>query len=122
MTQRRAILSLLPKDTNIDLNYLSNWRPISLLGTDSKIYSRVLATRLESVLDKIIHPNQAGYMRGRSITDHLRLCDDIINYTNRESILGILVSLDFRKAFDTISKASIIAALKAFGFGPCFIG
>ena len=122
LTQRRAILSLLPKGTNIDLNYLSNWRPISLLCTDSKIYSRVLATRLESVLDKIIHPNQAGYMRGRSITDHLRLCDDIINYTNRESIPGILVSLDFRKAFDTISKASIIAALKAFGFGPCFIG
>ena len=122
LSQRRAILSLLPKGTNIDLNYLSNWRPISLLCTDSKIYSRVLATRLESVLDKLIHPNQAGYVRGRSITDHLRLCDDILNYTNQESIPGILVSLDFRKAFDTISKSSIIAALQAFGFGPCFIG
>ena len=121
LTQRRALLSLIPKGSNLDLNILSNWRPISVLCTDYKIFSRVLATRLETVLEKLIHPNQAGYVRGRSISDHLRLVDDVINCTNHESITGILTSLDFRKAFDTISKDSIIAALHAYNFGPRFI-
>ena len=122
LSQRRAIISLLPKGTDIDLNSLSNWRPISLLCTDYKILSRALATRLEKVLSKLIHPNQVGYIRGRSISDHTRLTDDVINYCNKENIPGILVSLDYRKAFDTISKASIIAALRQFNFGPVFIG
>ena len=57
LSSRRALLSLIPKGTDIDLNILSNWRPISVLCTDYKICSRVLATRLETVLTKLIHPN-----------------------------------------------------------------
>ena len=34
----------------------------------------------------------------------------------------MLVSLDFKKAFDMLDKDSILAALEVFGFGPVFIG
>ena len=121
LSQRRAILSLLPKSTDLDLNDLGNWRPISLTTTSYKIYSKVLANRLQTVINKLIHPNQAGFIKNRNISKHLRLLDDVINLCNKENIPGILASLDYRKAFDTVSKAAITAALQKFNFGPVFI-
>ena len=38
---RRAVLSLLPKKG--DLAVLKNWRPVALLCTDYKLFSKVLA-------------------------------------------------------------------------------
>lgn len=121
LSQRRAIISLLPKDTGAALHNLGSWRPISLTCTDYKIYSKVLATRLQKVIRKLIHVNQVGYIPGRSISDHIRLIDDIIHFSNHNNVPGILTSLDFKKAFDTVSKGSITTTLKKFGFGPNFL-
>ena len=77
--------------------------------------------RMQTVLEQIIHKNQVGYVEGRSINDHIRLIDDIISTANNEQLEGMLISLDYKKAFDTLSKSSIITALKKFNFGPMFI-
>lgn len=121
LSQRRAILTLLPKSADGDSRNVANYRPISLTNTDYKIYSKILAMRMQTILEKIIHKNQVGYVEGRSINDHIRLIDDIINTSNNEDLGGMLVSLDYRKAFDTLSKSSILATLKKFNFGPSFI-
>lgn len=49
---RRAVLSLLPKKG--DLGLLKNWRPVSLLCLDYKIFSKCLANRLKHCLDLLI--------------------------------------------------------------------
>ena len=121
LSQRRAILTLLPKSSDGDSRNVANYRPISLTNTDYKIFSKILAMRMQTVLKKIIHKNQVGYVEGRSINDHIRLIDDIINTSNNEDLGGILISLDYRKAFDTLSKSSILTTLKTFNFGPKFI-
>ena len=122
ISQRRAILTLLPKSKDKELlKNVAHYRPISLTNTDYKIYSKILAMRMQTVLKKIIHNNQVGYITGRSINDHIRFIDDIINISNTENYGGMLVSLDYRKAFDTLSKTSIISTLKKFNFGPNFI-
>ena len=122
LTQRRSIISLLPKDVNSDLNDLGNYRPISITSSAYKIFSRVLANRVHSVISDLIHTDQAAYVSGRKITDHIRLTDELINFTHKNRIPGILVSLDFKKAFDSISRKSILAALELFGFGSTFQG
>ena len=123
LSQRRAIISLLPKGTpeECDLNDLGSWRPISLTCTDYKLYSKILALRMQTVIKKLIHINQVGYISGRSISDHLRLIDDVIHFSDCNNIPGILTSLDFKKAFDSVSKCSIRATLGKFGFGPMFL-
>ena len=121
VTQRRALISLLYKGKEYDIQEIASWRPISLKNTDYKIYSKVLATRVQTIIKNIISGNQVAYIKGRSIAEHIRTIDDIINITNVHNLPGILLSLDFKKAFDTISKASILAALKKFNFGPVFI-
>ena len=121
VSQRRAVITLLPKSNDREqLRDISQWRPISLTTTCYKVFSKVLAIRMQSVIHKLINDNQVGYIKGRNINDHIRLIDDIINFANIKELPGLLVSLDYRKAFDTVSKQAIMASLNKFNFGPVF--
>lgn len=62
ISQRRGVITLIPKDDS-DLLDLQNWRPITLLNTDYKIASKALARRIETILPKLLHPDQTGFMR-----------------------------------------------------------
>ena len=77
ITQRRGIITLIPKP-NKDTTLLDNLRPISLLNTDYKILTKVIAKRLEKVLPKIINPDQTGYVKSRYIGENVRLISDIM--------------------------------------------
>ena len=81
--QRRGIISLLPKKSK-NTNNLNNLRPISLLNTDYKIATKVLARRLERVLLFIIYPDQSGYIKGRHRGENIRLIRDLIDYTKEK--------------------------------------
>ena len=100
--QRRGIVSLIPKEY-CQLNQLQNWRPISLLNVDYKIASKAIAKRIEPLLPHLIHPDQTGFVKDRYIGESIRLISDVIEKTNKDNIPGIPVSLDFRKAFDTLT-------------------
>ena len=47
--------------------FIKNWRPISLINVDVKIASKAIARRLELILPHIIHPNQNGFIKERTI-------------------------------------------------------
>ena len=119
-SQQKGIITLIHKGKNLPRENLANWRPITLLNTDYKILAKTLARRLSTVLDKLISEDQCGFMKGRSITTILRTTDDVINYLFTEKLPGILVGIDFTKAFDTISKTFIQDSLKLYGFGNDF--
>ena len=118
-TQKRGILSLLYKKS--DKHLLKNWRPISLLNTDYKILAHVLANRLKSVINKLIHTDQNGYIKGRNIAYNIRLIQDVINYFENDNIEGAIIFLDFQKAFDTVSHDFLFSVLKKINFGQSFI-
>ena len=96
---------------------MKNWRPISLLNTDYKIITKLLASRLKNVLPDVINEDQVAYLKGRYIGQNIRLIFDILEYTKENKIPGILTFLDFEKAFDTINWEVIQDALNTFGLG-----
>lgn len=118
--QRRALLVLIPKGTK-DRRLLQNWRPISLLNTDYKILAKVLANRLQNVISSIVSSDQVGYIKGRYIGDNIRTMLDILDITKNKIDPGLLVMIDFQKAFDTISWDFLYKTLNYFNFGPIFI-
>ncbi len=118
--QRRGVLALLPKKGK-DIRLLKNWRPLTLLNTHYKIVAKLLATRLQKVLFKLISPDQSGYLKGRYIGNNIRNIYDIIDFTEQMQTHGMIVFIDFEKAFDTIKWDFLINCLSAFGFGPFFI-
>ena len=118
--QRRGILTLIPKKDK-DRLFLKNWRPLTLLNTDYKIIAKALANRLTKVLPFIIEDDQTGYISGRSISCNIRLIEDILYHTNKLNIAGIILTIDFEKAFDSLRWSFIRKALKRFNFGENFI-
>ena len=74
---------------------IKNWHPISLINVEAKIISKVLAKRLEKVLPPIIPSNQNALVKGRSILDAVRTIDDMVDYTKRNSLSGLLIAIDF---------------------------
>jgi len=117
--QRRGVITLIPKKDK-DTRLLKNWRPITLLNTDYKILTKVLASRLQAALKDIISEDQTGYIQGRYIGENIRVIDDIITQTAYKSAPGYIILLDFEKAFDRLSIDFLKEALKAFKFGPNF--
>ena len=120
-SQKRGIITLFHKGKNLRRDDLKNWRPITLTNTDYKIFSKCLALRLQNVLSYIINTNQSGFLKGRSISDHIRTLDDIIHTAGKCNSPGMIVSLDFAKAFDSVDKETILGALRKFNFGNNFI-
>ena len=119
-SQKQPIIKLIEKKEK-DERKICNWRPISLINVDAKIGSKAIATRLQRVLPDIIHHNQKAYVKGRTILDVVRTIDDIFEYTKREKINGVLVAIDFKKAFDSINHKFMYNALTAFNFGLSLI-
>lgn len=66
-----ANMSLIPK-INKNHTLHQNYRPISVINNDLKIFSRILADRLAGVISLLISPYQAGFIPQRLIIDNIR--------------------------------------------------
>ena len=71
MSQRQGNIRLLPKK-GVNLQFVNNWRPITLLNVDYKILTKLFALHLRDILPRIIHPDQRGFIAGRRISQYFR--------------------------------------------------
>lgn len=62
-------ITLVPKTEN--LTCANDYKPISLLNGSIKLITKLLANRLQTVILKLIHQNQYGFIKNRSIQDYL---------------------------------------------------
>jgi hypothetical protein len=67
----------------IDPLSLDNYRPITLLNTDTKILAYTIAQRLKEVLPSIIHSDQKGYAKDRYIGFNIRQIQDVIDHSEK---------------------------------------
>nr|BAD04856.1 reverse transcriptase [Takifugu rubripes] len=116
---RVGIVTLLHKQK--DKTELKNWRPITLLNVDCKLFSRLLATRMSTFLEEVIDPDQACAIPGRKITDSLVLIRDTICYARDRNMRLVVLNLDFEKAFDRVSHQYLFQVLQKMGFPERFV-
>ena len=114
ISQKRGIIKLIPKKSK-ELYYVKNWMPLTLLNCDYKIATKAIANHLETHLHKLMNND------GRFIGENIRLIDSVINYTAAKTIPGLLLFLDFEKAFDSLELPFLQNTLKSFGFGPSIV-
>jgi len=120
VSQKQSVISLLEKEGK-DKLYLKNWRPISLINVDAKLFSKLLSIRLRKIVNKLIKEEQVAYVNDRFIGDGIRLIYDVIEKTSSNNMEGFLAAIDFEKAFDSISWDYMYATLRRFGFSEQFI-
>ena len=104
-----------------DPTEISNYRPITLLNTDYKLFTKTLALQLVEPIHKMIHSDQAGFIPKRSIFNHIRLATTIINYAEVMEVDGAIVALDQEKAYDKIRHDYLWKCLDAFKLPGLFI-
>lgn len=104
-----------------DRDEMANYRPLTMLNTDYKILTKAMTARLGEIAPKLLHENQAGFVKGRQITDQTRLIETIIDYAEVTSTNGIIVALDQEKAYDKIAHDYLWKVLERFGFPEKYI-
>ena len=117
---RQTIITCIPKG-NKNRSLIKNWCPISLLPVVYKMASSVLAERLKPILKDIFSTHQSVFLSGRSISDCTRLIYDLMFYTRKHKIPGLLMQIDFQKAFDSVSRDFLYIVLEKFDFNDKFI-
>ena len=108
------VIPLYKKD---DKQVFSNYRPISLLPSISKIFEKVILLQLIEylVINNIIHKNQYGFRKNHSTElAALHLVDDIY-YKMDANELPLSVYIDLSKAFDSLDHKILLSKLQFYG-------
>jgi hypothetical protein len=96
---------------------VGDYRPISLLNTSVKVLTELLANRLQHVITKLVHQNQYGFLKARSIQDCLAWAFQYISLCHKSRKEMVILKMVFEKTFDKLEHVAIIDILRHKGFG-----
>ena len=103
-----------------------DYRPIALLQSSYKIFTKVLATRLQRVLPTIIGDSQQGFVHGRQMHKLvMMMLSQLATATKDDTLTSmnsrVILLLDFRKAYDTVDREFLYEALMTFAFSMRYV-
>ncbi|GKE57660.1 RNA-directed DNA polymerase, eukaryota, partial [Tanacetum coccineum] len=96
-----SFVTLIPK--SLDPKLVSEFRPISLIGSLYKVITKILATRLSFVISDLISNVQTAFLPNRQI--------------QHKHQHAMFLKVDFAKAYDSVRWDYLDDVLNAFGFG-----
>jgi hypothetical protein len=114
----QAYIALLHKSDNVLT--AGGFRPISLQNCIMKIITRILTSCLQPFMERLVAFEQSGFIAGRCITDNFLYAAELMQCCRLRKTPTIALKLDFWKAFDSVSWASLDAVLESRGFGAVF--
>ena len=97
----RAAIVLLPKCTGA--TQPKDYRPISLQNWPMKVLSKILTSRLQRHISKLVDVDQTGFIQGRSITENFVCATELVQCRYKRKAPTIVLKLDFTQAFDSVS-------------------
>ncbi|XP_075208143.1 uncharacterized protein LOC142313042 [Anomaloglossus baeobatrachus] len=115
-----AIITVIPKFGK-DPFLCSNYRPISLIGVDVKIFAKLIANRLSPLLPASIHTDQTEFIQGREAHHNTIKTLLLTFHMYRQGIPACLLSIDAEKAFDRINWTFLRSSLRQLGIGQTML-
>lgn len=118
----QGVISLLMKKG--DPRQLKNYRPLTILNTDYKLFTWILTRRLLPALDRVIGHHQTAFLPKRRITDNIKLVQCVIDEynTRRDGGNGLsILFLDQEKAYDRVSHEYLYRTMDLVGIPRDFI-
>ncbi|KAA3476719.1 reverse transcriptase [Gossypium australe] len=118
----KTVLVLIPKTSN-PIN-LKNFHPISLCTVIYKLIAKVVANRLQKLLNDCIDDSQSAFVPGRLITDNVLLAYEVLHSlkNKRSGRKGYMaLKLDMSKAYDRVEGLFIKAVMLKMGFAESFL-
>ncbi|XP_026383602.1 uncharacterized protein LOC113279107 [Papaver somniferum] len=57
----------------------NQFRPIGLSNVSFKIFTKIISSRISTLMHKLISPRQAAYIKGKNIQDQIALASEMVN-------------------------------------------
>jgi len=111
-----GVITLLPKKAEATM--IQQYRLICLLNVSFKIFTKVLTNRINLVAQKVIRSSQTAFLPGRFIMEGAVVLHETIHELHRKKKSGIILKLDFEKAYDKVKWPFLQQALRMKGFAP----
>ena len=86
------------------------------MGSIYKVIAKILSRRLRRVVSDLVGETQRAFVIGRQILDGALIANETVNWLKKKKKEGVLLKLDFQKAYDTINLDSMDMVLKEMGF------
>lgn len=113
---------LIPKtDDHATLLSAGAYRPITLTNTDYKVYTKVLAKQLQSVITFLVGPHQTCGIKGRSISTNVHVARSILECCDIFGGRVAMLQLDLAKAFDRVSHEALFCILEHVNIGTVIL-
>jgi hypothetical protein len=112
----KGLIVKVPKKGN--LQNCDNWRGITLLSIPSKIFCRIVLTRIQKTVDTQLRREQAGFRQGRGCIDQIFALRNIIEQCTEWNASLVINFIDFKKAFDSIHRETLWKILRSYGIPP----
>ena len=97
---------------------MNNYRGISVLPPITKIFEKILSMQIIEYLNEnsILFKGQHGFRNGHSCETALHEIITEINDIRNKNQIGVLLFIDFRKAFDLVDSTLLIEKMKHYNF------
>ncbi|KAK2651321.1 hypothetical protein Ddye_018810 [Dipteronia dyeriana] len=116
----RVFIALIPKVQFPDS--IKDFRPNSLVSSMYKVLAKVLASRLRKITNSIIGETQMAFISHRQIFDSFVIAEETVHKWRKDKEGGLLVKLDFEKAYDSVDHCFLDFMMDGMGFGAIWRG
>ena len=115
-----ATIVLVPKSLNA--SRVGDFRPISCCNVVYKIISKILASRLSPILEKLIDPAQSAFVPNWSMVENIYMVQELLRkYSWKIISPRCIMKVDHRKAYDTVNWEFLEDALVGLRFSGLFV-
>jgi len=95
---------------------LLDFQPISMVGSIYKVIAKILSRRTKRVISDLVGETQTTFVAGRQILDGALIANETANWLKKKKKEGVLLKLDFQKAYDSINLESLDMVLEVMDF------
>ena len=108
-----------------DKQLVMNYRPVSLLNIDGKVFKKCLYHPLFLHFSFFLSRNQHGFVRGRSVQlNMLKFLKDIheaFDKNSSDTVVAFYTDFAIAKTFDRVPHYKLLKKVSAIGVGGCLL-
>ena len=116
-----ATITLIPKPDKDTTRKKINYRPISLIITDSKTFNKLLVKQIHQYIKRIKYHNQGGFVPEMQRFFNILKSVSVIQIIKMKNKYHIITSVGAEKAFDKIQCPLMIKTFQKVGIEETYL-